>query len=130
MTKTIRQSVVIKAAPKKVFEALISEKKHAKFTGAPASISRQVGGAFSCYGGYLTGYNLELVSPRLIVQAWRGKGWPKGTYSIVTFALARKAGGGTKISFTHAGVPAGDVKSKAKGWRDFYWKPLKAYLEG
>ncbi|HEY5228804.1 MAG TPA: SRPBCC domain-containing protein [Opitutaceae bacterium] len=130
MTKTIRQSVIIKAAPKKVFGALMNEKQHAKFTGSPASISKKVGGAFTCYGGYLTGYNLELISPKLIVQAWRSKGWPRGTYSIVTFALSGKAGGRTKISFTHAGVPSGDVKGKSEGWRVHYWKPLKAYLEG
>ena len=44
MTKTIRQTVTIGAAPRLVFGALINEKRHAKFTGHPAVISRKVGG--------------------------------------------------------------------------------------
>jgi|CZKI01.1.fsa_nt_gi uncharacterized protein YndB with AHSA1/START domain len=129
MTKTIRHNVTIGAAPKQVFGALINEKKHAKFTGAPASISRKAGGAFTCYGGYISGINLELVPSKRIVQAWRAKGWPAGIHSIVSFALSRKAGGRTRVSFTHVGVPASRFKDINEGWRTHYWRPLKAYLE-
>jgi uncharacterized protein YndB with AHSA1/START domain len=130
MTKTIRQNVTVGAIPKQVFGALIDGKTHARFTGAPASISRKVGGASTCYGGHLSGVNLELVPSRRIVQAWRARDWPAGVYSIVSFALSRKAGGGTRISFTHVGVPASRFKAINGGWRTFYWEPLKAYLEG
>jgi uncharacterized protein YndB with AHSA1/START domain len=129
MTGIIRQTVTIAAPPKKVYEALIDEKKHAKFTGNPATISRKVGGAFACYGDHLEGFNLELVAAKRIVQAWRSKNWPKGMYSIVTFALARKPGGKTRLSFTQVGLPPSDVRQKTRGWKDFYWKPLKAHLE-
>jgi len=129
MTKTIRQKVIIGAPPKKVYAALMEEKRHAAFTGAPATISRKAGGAFSCYGGYVSGINLELVPAKRIVQAWRGRDWPAGFYTIVTFALSRSAGGRTKLSFTHAGVPANDFKAKSAGWKSHYWKPLKAFLE-
>jgi uncharacterized protein YndB with AHSA1/START domain len=129
MTKNIRHSVIIGAAPRQVYDALIGEKKHAKFTGEPASISRKVGGAFTCYGGHLSGINVELVPSKRIVQAWRAKGWPAGIHSIVSFSLARKKGGRTRISFTHVGVPLSSFESINEGWRTFYWKPLKAYLE-
>jgi uncharacterized protein YndB with AHSA1/START domain len=129
MHKTIRQTATIGASPKRVFEALIDEKKHRAFTGQPAAISRKAGGAFTCYGGYLSGFNLEVVPSKRIVQAWRSKGWPAGFFSIVTFALSRSRGGATRLSFTQAGVPAADVKAKSEGWRTHYWKPLKAYLE-
>jgi uncharacterized protein YndB with AHSA1/START domain len=129
MTKIIRQTVTIGAPPKKVYAALIEEKRHAKFTGETAKISRKVGGPFSCYGGYLTGINVELVPAKRIVQAWRAKSWPAGTYSIATFALARAAGGKTKVTFTHVGVPSANAKDINSGWRTHYWKPLKAYLE-
>jgi uncharacterized protein YndB with AHSA1/START domain len=130
MSKTIRQSVTIKATPTRVFEALIDERRHTKFTGAPAVISRRVGGAFTCFGGYLSGINLDVVPGRRIVQAWRSKNWPEGYYSVVTFALAKAAGGRTRLTFTQLGVPAGDFKGKSEGWRERYWKPLKAHLEG
>jgi uncharacterized protein YndB with AHSA1/START domain len=129
MNKIIRQTVVINAPPKKVYAALIDEKKHARFSGAPATISRKVGGAFTCYGGYLRGINVELVPAKRIVQAWRSKTWPAGTYSVVSFAFSRKAGGKTKLVLTHVGVPASDFKGVSKGWPTFYWKPIKAYLE-
>lgn len=129
MTKTIHQRVTIGAPPKKVYAALIEEKRHATFTGEPARISLKVGGAFSCYGGWLQGINVELIPGKRIVQAWRGKNWPTGIFSVATFALAKAAGGRTRITFTHVGVPASKAKDITMGWRKFYWKPLKAYLE-
>jgi uncharacterized protein YndB with AHSA1/START domain len=130
MTKTIRQQMLLPAAPKKVYDALIDEKKHAGFTGAAAKISKKVGGAFSCYDGYITGLNIELVPSKRLVQAWRAQGWPAGTFSLVTFALASAAGGKTKLTFTQLGVPASDYKAKSNGWRTHYWEPLKKFLEG
>jgi len=129
MTKNIRHHVTFNAPPKKVYAALIEEKRHAAFTGAPAAISRKVGGAFTCYGGYITGFNLELIPGRRIVQAWRGKDMTEGLFSIVTFALAGSSGGKTRLTFTHSGLPASYFKGKNEGWRTHYWKPLKAYLE-
>lgn len=129
MTKTIRHKVTIGAPPKAVFNVLINEKKHAKFSGAPASISRKVGGAFTCYGDHIKGINLELVPSKRIVQSWRAKRWPAGIHSIVSFNLTRKRSGKTLISFEHVGVPASRFKDINEGWRTFYWKPIKAYLE-
>jgi uncharacterized protein YndB with AHSA1/START domain len=128
MTKTIRQTVTLGAAPGRVYAALIQEKRHSKFTGEKAVITPKAGGAFSCYGGYLKGFNIDLVPGKRIVQAWRGKGWPAGVFSIVTFALARSAGGRTRLTLTHVGVPASSYKGIKQGWRTFYWAPLKAYL--
>jgi activator of HSP90 ATPase len=129
MTKIIKQTVTIGAAPKRVYEALLNEKKHAAFTGAKAVISPKLGGAFSCYGKYLGGFHVDLVPGKRIVQAWRSNHWPKGTFSIATFALSKAKGGRTKLKFTHAGVPASSIKGIGKGWQIYYWKPLKAYLE-
>jgi len=108
----------------------MDERRHSQFTGEPANISREAGGAFTCYNGYIRGVNLAVKSPTLIVQAWRSRDWPKGTYSIVTFKLAKLAGGKTKLMFTQTGVPANDFKAKNEGWRTHYWEPLKRYLEG
>jgi uncharacterized protein YndB with AHSA1/START domain len=129
MTRSIRQTVTIGAAPRKVYDALINEKRHAKFTGAKASISRKVGGAFTCYGTHLTGINLDLVPGKRIVQAWRSSGWPMGAFSVATFALSRAKGGKTKLVFTQDGIPASSHMHINKGWQAYYWKPLKAYLE-
>ena len=127
-TRNIQHTVLIRAVPKAVYDALMNEKKHARFTGAPAKIRAKAGAPFRCYGGYLTGITLELKPGRRIVQAWRSQGWPDGYYSVVTFALAKKSTG-TQLRFLQIGVPAGDYAAKNKGWKTHYWQPLKKYLE-
>jgi uncharacterized protein YndB with AHSA1/START domain len=127
-TKTIVQTVTLPARPAAVYAALMDEKQHTGFTGVEARIDPRVGGAFTCYDGYISGVTVDLVPNKLIVQAWRSKGWPKGIYSLVTFALAPSGRGKTKLSFTHLGVPARDVKAKSSGWRSHYWEPLQRFL--
>jgi activator of HSP90 ATPase len=127
-TKTITQSVTLPGSPAAVYAALMNEKKHAAFTGEPAKIEARVGGRFTCYGGYIGGVTVDLIPDKLIVQAWRARDWPKGFYSLVTFALSPAGRGKTKLRFTHLGVPARDFQSKTTGWRSYYWEPLKRYL--
>ncbi len=123
-TKTIRQSVVFKASPHDVYEALMDSRKHAQFTGDSAEISREVGGRISAYGGYIEGTNERLLPDRKIVQRWRSSGWPDGLYSTVTFDL-KKVPSGTRLSFTHSGVPEDDYEAKSKGWVEHYWEKMK-----
>lgn len=130
MTKTIRQQVILPAPPKRVYEALMNEKQHAAFSEGAAKISKKIGGAFTVYDGYVTGLNVELIPGKRIVQVWRAQDWPKGEFSLVTFAFAPARGGKTKLTFTHVGVPASDYKSKSKGWRTYYWEPMKEFLKG
>jgi activator of HSP90 ATPase len=68
----------------------------------PAEISREAGGAFSLYGGVITGRHIELVPNVRVVQAWRAGDWPAGVYSIAKFELVAQ-GSGPKIVFDHAG---------------------------
>ena len=126
--KTIRQSVTIKATPHEVYEALMDSRKHSKFTGAKASISRKIGGKFKAYGDYISGVNLDLVPDKKIIQSWRGSDWPEGHYSRTTFSL-KKVKSGTRLTFTHSGVPVKYYKDINQGWRDYYWKPMKEILE-
>ena len=129
MAKEIKHRVAVRATPARVYAALMDEKKHAQFTGEQARIARRVGGMFTCYGTYINGITLELQPGKLIVQAWRSRNWPKGTYSIVAFRLSKAAGGRTALRFSQVGVPANDYRDKNKGWRTHYWEPLKRYLE-
>jgi activator of HSP90 ATPase len=127
-TKTIRQSVRIKASPHDVYEALIDSRKHSQFSGGKASISRMIGGRFTAFDGYSEGTNLELVPDKKIVQTWRAGDWPEGHYSKVTFSM-KNIDGGTLLSFTQTGVPKEQHEDIAQGWRDYYWAPMKKMLE-
>jgi activator of HSP90 ATPase len=128
-TKNIEHTVLIRATPKEVYDALMNGKKHSQFTGEPAKIRAKAGAPFTCYGGYITGITLELKAAKRIVQAWRSEGWPDAHYSIVTFALSNKSGGRTQLRFTQVGVPVDDYAKKNQGWRTHYWEPLKKFLE-
>ena len=132
MSNTIRQEIEFKTNPQRVYDALLDAKQFSAFTGAPAEIDRQVGGAFSCFGGIITGRNIELVPNKRIVQAWRVKIWPEGLYSIVGFEL-QPDGPGTRVVLTHDGFPA-DMRAHLNGegpdggWHRQYWDPLRKYL--
>ena len=124
-TKTLKQKVFFKANPHDVYEALMDSKKHAQFTGAKASISREVGREFTAYDGWILGKNIELIPDKKIVQTWHGIDWPEGHYSTVTF-LFKKIKAGTQLDFTHEGVPEEFYEDIKQGWFDHYWDKMKA----
>lgn len=138
--ESIHQEPVFAASPARVYEALTNAAqfdKVSKLSAAmksgmapaakPTRINPVPGGAFSLFGGYVTGRNIELVRDTRIVQAWRPASWNPGVYSIAKFELLAQ-GSGTKIIFDHTGFPAGTGQHLAEGWHDNYWKPLARFL--
>ncbi|MEP6694690.1 MAG: SRPBCC domain-containing protein [Chloroflexota bacterium] len=122
--KTIRQTATIRGAtPHDIYETIMDSKLHTKLSRQPTKVSRRVGGAFKV-GHDLEGKNPKLTKDRRIVQSWRANNWPKGTYSKATFALA-KAAGATRVTFTQTGVPDKFYGETSKGWRSYYWGPLR-----
>jgi activator of HSP90 ATPase len=127
MIMTIRQTVTFKTSPDKLYKALMSGSQFSKATGAPAEIAQGEGGAFSCFGGQITGRHIELVPNKRIVQAWRAGPWEESVYSIVKFDI-RKSGAATTLDLEHSGFPDGGEEHLEGGWHKMYWEPLKAYL--
>jgi uncharacterized protein YndB with AHSA1/START domain len=131
----IHQEVVFKANRKRVYEALTDA---AQFTSVtkfsmvkdvpPAEISREPGGAFACFGGYISGRHVELKPDERIVQAWRAGSWNEGVYSIARFEL-QDQGENTKLVFDHTGFPNDQGEHLAAGWKQNYWEPLARFLE-
>ncbi len=61
MAKNIHHEVTINATPSKVYDALLDSDKFSELSGgAPTTIDRIEGGSFSCFGGYVTGRQVEL----------------------------------------------------------------------
>jgi activator of HSP90 ATPase len=129
-TKTIRQTLNFKAKPIEVYEILMDEDKHATITDSEVSMSRKVKGKFTAFGGYCHGHNIELEEGSKIVQGWNfdEHEWPEEHFSICTF-LFEKTPDGTKLTFTQKGVPAHKYEDIKKGWHDYYWTPMKAFIE-
>jgi len=137
--EAIHQEPTIKASRKRVYEALTDAKQFDKVIqlsgvmqsmhlgGKPTDISRDMGGTFTLFGGYITGRHVELVPNERIVQAWRTGSWAPGVYSIAKFELVAQ-GSATKIVFDHTGFPKGDAETLASGWKAHYWEPLEKLL--
>jgi len=129
-TKSFKQVATFDAAPEVIYNLLMNQKTHAAFTGSKVVMSNEVNGKFDVFDGYCHGYNIELVKGEKIIQAWHfaEDGWPDDHYSICTF-LFEKSGNKTKLYFSQTGVPAHKAESLKDGWKQFYWKPMKAYLK-
>ena len=130
-TKKILKNLIFKAKPDEIYEAWMDSKKHMKFTESKAKISNEVGGNFICGDGYIKGKSIELIPGEKIVQQWQADeaGWPKKHYSTITIILERVEEG-TKFKFKQTGVPVKCYDDIKQGWNDYYWGPLKNYLEG
>lgn len=74
---TIRQKIIIPAAPNAVYEAFMDAKKHSAFTGSKATSDARAGGKFTAWDGYISGKNLELEKGKRIVQEWKTTEWPE-----------------------------------------------------
>jgi len=121
--EAIHQEVTFKAAPARIYKALLDETQFSQLTGPPAQIGRDAGAAFSLFGGQIKGRHLELAPGERVVQAWRSEGWPLHVYSVVRFELSVQ-GSGTKLVFDHTGFPVGQADHLATGWKEHYWDAL------
>ncbi len=115
--ESIHQERVFKASRRRVYEALtetsqfnkvvlLSDAMKSGMTPGmrPTEISREVGGAFSLFGGYVTGRHLELVPNERIVQAWRAGSWNEAIIRLRNFSWSSKEPE-PRWSLTMAGSP-------------------------
>ena len=139
-SEAIHQEIAIKAGRGAVYKALTDSRQFDAITrlsdaislvtapaAKPTSINRAAGGAFTLFGGYITGWNLELVRDERLVQAWRVGNWKAGDYSIARFELVAE-GAQTRLVFDHRGFPEGAGAHLASGWHTHYWEPLLRFL--
>lgn len=123
----IKQSITLNTTPENVYQALTTASQFSQFTGAPADISHEEGGAFSCFGGQISGRQIELVPNKRIIQAWRAGPWPEGVYSIVKFDICQ-SDSSTIVELEHNGFPEGGEEHLESGWHKMYWDPLKSHF--
>jgi activator of HSP90 ATPase len=124
----IHQEIDFNAKPARLYEALLDAKQFSAFTKDTAEIEPKPGAAFKLFGGRIEGRNIELISNRRIVQAWRPASWPSGVYSIVRFELVAR-GAGTRVVLDHAGFSEDKWDGLNEGWPSNYWIPLHKYLD-
>jgi activator of HSP90 ATPase len=129
MRSTIYKTVVLPAAPEKLFEMYMDAEIHAAFTGAPVTISEESGSEFEAFGGLLKGTTLQAVKPMLIVQSWRSVNFtdddPDSTL-IISFSREDDDG---RIDLVHIDVPENDFQGVSGGWESRYFAPWLTYLQ-
>jgi activator of HSP90 ATPase len=122
-------SEIIAAKPAEIYEAWLSSEGHSAMTGSPAKVDGKVGGQFSAWDGYIFGKTLELTTDQRIVQTWRTTEFPDDAADSHLEVLLEAVPEGTKITLTHSDMPEDQVDSYRQGWKDFYFKPMKAYFK-
>jgi activator of HSP90 ATPase len=126
--EVIKQKALIGASPQEIYDAYVNLKKHAEFTGSPATGSSRVGGRFTAWDGYISGKFLVLEKGKRVVHEWKTTEWPAGyPPSLVELTLKDKDGK-TELTMVHSKAPAQQAEEYAQGWEDYYWEPLKKYF--
>jgi activator of HSP90 ATPase len=123
----LHQEIRFKASPERLYEILLSSQLFTAFSGLPATIDPNAGGAFSLFGGRIVGRNIEVVPSQRLVQAWRPADWPPGLYSLVHIEL-KPQGAETLLVLDHSSFPAGGFDHLSAGWMEHYWEPLTKFL--
>jgi activator of HSP90 ATPase len=139
-SEAIRQEILLDASPQRIYHALTAAEDFEMISrlsdaavllnaaGAkPTSISTEVGGPFTLFGGYVTGRHIEMLPNERLVQAWHAGSWKPDDFSIADFQLIAE-GSKTRLKFEHRGFPNGNGVSLAQGWHSHYWKPLAKFL--
>ena len=125
---SFKLTAVIPAPRKRVYEAWLDARAHSAFTGAKTTIRAKIGGRFTAWDGYITGKTLELKPSRLIVQSWRTTEFPADAADSRVELHFEDAATGTRLTLIHSGAPSTQVASYKTGWRDFYFRPMRAWF--
>lgn len=123
---TIRFS--IHAPAKAIYDAWLSAAEHTAMTGAKATASRLVGGAFSAWDGYIKGKNLLLLEGKKIVQSWRSSEFPDEAADSVLSVQFIERNGITEVDLEHKDIPPGQGVQYQSGWIEFYANPMQKYF--
>ncbi|CAG8446553.1 14526_t:CDS:2 [Ambispora leptoticha] len=121
----LTESIEFQTSAELLYETYLDPNRVAIWTRAKPELARHVGGAFSLFGGNITGVFTELIPNQRIAQTWRLNTWPEGHYSNVVLRFDQKSDS-TIVHLTHDGVPVGEEDIVRRNWQNYYWNPIKS----
>lgn len=127
MANEFEVSDIIPASPEEIYDAWLDSETHGAMTGGEADVSNVVGGIFTAWDGYITGKNLELKKPVLIVQEWRTAEFGESEPDSRIEVRLEKVDGGTCVTIKHSHLPSHGMQYR-QGWIDNYFTPMKEYF--
>uniref|UniRef100_A0A7S2NE20 Activator of Hsp90 ATPase AHSA1-like N-terminal domain-containing protein n=1 Tax=Haptolina brevifila TaxID=156173 RepID=A0A7S2NE20_9EUKA len=134
-TKQLKIKYSFAPHPQMLYDTLLDTDRIRGATASDASMSKEVGGKFSMFGGSVEGENVTLTpfngseGKAVIVWSWRFNTWQPGKHSKVTIELSEKDGG-TELELIQTGVPEEELERVEKGWKGMLFDRLKAMLGG
>ncbi len=120
-------SDLIPATPSVVYNAWLNSNEHSKMTGGQAKVSANIGESFEAWDGYIQGKNLELDSPKRILQSWRTSEFAESENDSLLEILFEIEQDETRIVIRHSNLPDHGMQYQ-QGWVDSYFIPMKAYF--
>jgi activator of HSP90 ATPase len=121
-------SIILPVDQKRLYLAWLSGKEHSAFTGSPAKVIAKKGGVFSAWDGYISGKTIKMEPYHQITQIWRTTEFPADAPDSTLEILIDKVKDGSKLTLVHRGIPNGKAGEYKKGWKDFYFSPMKKYF--
>ena len=124
--RSLEKSYIINVSPEMVWKALTDPKEIKEWTDSPAVMDDKERTEFKLWDGEIFGKNLKMIKNKKIVQEWYSGKWEKP--SILTIEILNDHGH-SKIQLRQEEIPDGELDDIDKGWDDYYFNPLKEYLE-
>ncbi len=116
------------ASAMQLYHAWLDSATHSAMTGTQAEIDPSPDGEFSIFGGYITGKNVELLPGERIVQRWRTTEFPVKSPDSMLKVIFEETGKSTKMIIRHTKIPEGQAKDYRQGWKENYFRPMKAFF--
>lgn len=129
MTNAFTISTILPVSAERIYKAWLNSEEHAAFTGSAAAIDPTLGGAFSVWDGYITGKNILLEPHSRIIQSWRTTEFPGQAPDSRLEILLKTVPEGTRITLKHSQIPEGQAEEYKRGWKEFYFAPMKTYFQ-
>ena len=127
-TDSITVQGVLPAPVEEVFSAWLDGPRHTAMTGGDAKIDPKVGGAFTAWDDYIRGTTLEIEASHRIVQSWRTTQFPDEAPDSRLEIRFDACEEGTRVTFEHSEIPAGQGVNYEGGWVSHYLTPMAAYF--
>jgi uncharacterized protein YndB with AHSA1/START domain len=126
---TIR--LLLPAPVDRVLETMSNPRLVKQWSGQRGKIELKVGGRLELFDGWVRGRVTEYKPPTRLVHTWIPEDWPNGTPpSVVAYRFVGTNDGGTRVVLSHKRLPnEREAASHKSGWREYFFDPLKEFLE-
>ena len=131
-------SRVIRATPKRLFEAWLDSREHSDITGLVAIVDPAVGGIINVLDGLIAGTNIQVEPYHRIVQVWEVASTDVASFeSHVEIVLSTLMGegaianahdDGTTITVTHSKLSTGQSLFSPEWWEQTYFGGMDKYF--